>query len=182
VSKSTCAVQDCERAARTRGWCQKHYERWLKHGDPTKTLNPSRVDGTPEDRFWSKVHKSEGCWEWTDGKNRQGYGRFTEMFGTRLAHRIAWEMLVGSITQGMTLDHLCRNPGCVRPSHLEEATIKVNVLRGDGISAQNARKTHCKRGHEFTTENTLIRSKANGGSSRACRTCEHDRYIRNRSA
>lgn len=181
MPKSTCAVQDCERHARTRGWCQTHYYRWYKHGDPMTTLTPQRTDGTPEARFWVKVRKTDSCWEWAGGKNRQGYGRFTEMFGSRLAHRIAWSLLVGPIAPGMTLDHLCRNPGCVRPEHLEQVTPGVNVLRGEGISAQNARKTQCKNGHKFTPENTLISKKSDGREFRVCRTCAHNRYINSRS-
>lgn len=173
MAKSTCSVQDCPRETKARGWCQRHYDRWWKHGDPTKTLTPMRIDGTVEYRFWSKVDKSETCWLWTAGRNLQGYGRFTELYGTRLAHRISWEMLVGPIPEWLELDHLCRTPACVRPSHLEPVTSRVNVLRGEGIPAKNAQKTHCKHNHKFTPENTY--NPPGQPNSRMCRECARAR-------
>ena len=87
--------------------------------------------------------------------NRSGYGRIQKGVGvTLLAHRVAYELEVGPIPKGLTIDHLCRTHGCVRPSHLEPVTPRENVLRGQTIPAKNANKTHCLRGHEFTPENT----------------------------
>lgn len=118
-------------------------------------------------RFWRKVNKTESCWEWSGGKSPAGYGTFSIRDTDPLyAHRVAYEALVGPIPSGLDLDHLCRNRGCVNPAHLEPVTRKVNILRGESIMAKNARKTHCRRGHEFTPENTRIR--ANGRNCRAC--------------
>ena len=122
------------------------------------------------DRFWAKVNKatSSGCWEWTAGKH-QDYGVFG-ISSTHLvkAHRFAYEEIVGPIPEGLILDHLCRNRSCVNPAHLEPVTNKENVLRGEGIAAKNAVKTHCKHGHEFTEENTYITYRGD----RSCRTCQ----------
>ena len=68
----------------------------------------------------------------------------------------------------MTIDHLCRNRRCVNPEHLEPVSRGENVLRGDGHSARNARKTHCIRGHEFTVENSYY---APNGKGKRCREC-----------
>ena len=110
----------------------------------------------PVDRFWPKVRKSEGCWLWTGGTNGLGYGILFR--GNRkahpyffYAHRFSWELLHGPITEGMQLDHLCRNPSCVNPEHLEVVTPKENYLRGVSPPAMNARKRLCALGHEFRT-------------------------------
>ncbi|MDP9224875.1 MAG: HNH endonuclease [Actinomycetota bacterium] len=84
-----------------------------------------------------------------------------------LAHRVAYELLVGPIPEGLTLDHLCRNTSCVNPQHLEPVTVRENVLRGMGWGAKNKRKTHCHRGHPFDAKNTLRIP----GGTRKCRTC-----------
>jgi hypothetical protein len=142
-----------------------------------------RIATPPEDRFWAQVEKSDGCWVWTGAKHK-GYGQFT-LYGfknkkgqwrnkTVRAHRIAYEWLVGPIPEGLTIDHECKNHACVRPGpkHCVPKTRGENTLLGDGPSAQNKRKTHCSRNHEFTEENTIRRP---GRSGRECRTCANER-------
>lgn len=100
-----------------------------------------------EDRFWAKVEKGDSCWLWTSAKTKGGYGEFH--IGSRVlySHRLAYELLAGPIPEGLTLDHLCRVRHCVNPAHLEAVSNRVNVLRGNGACARNARKTHCAKGH-----------------------------------
>src|SRR5262249_43013716 len=98
-----------------------------------------------------------------------GYGGFWQggAGGTyHLAHRIAYSLLVRPLAQHEHLDHLCRNRACVNPAHLEPVSLKENVLRGIGITAINAKKTHCFAGHEFTSENTRV-----WRGKRHCRKC-----------
>jgi hypothetical protein len=101
------------------------------------------------------------------GKSSAGYGQFWS--GERLvgAHRWMYEYLVGPISDGLQLDHLCRVPACVNPAHLEPVTPKVNYLRGESPLAVNARKSVCKNGHPFDEENTVIVPR--GRQCRACR-------------
>lgn len=133
---------------------------WQRTGDPLgSTAMPD------EDRFFAMVDVGD-CWEWT-GFKELGYGRVGRNSRGGWAHRHAYEMLVGPIPSGMQIDHLCRNRGCVNPDHMEVVTLVENVMRGEGPSAKNARKTHCKRGHPFDEENTKVR--ANG--SRRCLAC-----------
>jgi hypothetical protein len=85
-----------------------------------------------EERFWAKVDKNaqNGCWEWRAATFRRGYGAFQLRKGElRKAHRISWELLRGPIPDGLDIDHLCGNTGCVNPDHLEPVTRAVNLQR-----------------------------------------------------
>jgi hypothetical protein len=113
-----------------------------------------------------RVNPETGCHEWGGSTTWGGYGMIGDSGRVVLAHRAAWQLVNGKIQHGLTLDHLCRNRSCVNPDHLEAVTQQTNVLRGDGIAAKNAQKTHCKHGHEFTAENTyLFRGR------RTCKEC-----------
>lgn len=118
------------------------------------------------------VVDENGCWIWQRCLTPLGYGHTTQSLGGGFAHRLAWEVVNGPIPPGLTIDHLCRNRACVNPAHLEPVTHRENVLRSPlALAAINARKTHCKRGHEFTPENTY---RVNAGRHRACRTCRRE--------
>lgn len=91
------------------------------------------------DRFWSKVEKTDGCWNWTGALNGDGYGSFRVGAGTVKAHGFTWELANGPVPAGLELDHVCRNRACVRPDHLEAVTHIVNVHRGNMPSIVAAR-------------------------------------------
>lgn len=113
------------------------------------------------------IARPDGCIEWTGRKNWAGYGQISVRGRNLSAHRMAYRVAFGPIPDELVVDHLCRNRACINPEHLELVTTKENVLRGEGLTAVNARKTHCKHGHEFTEENTYVYR--NGG--RKCREC-----------
>lgn len=134
------------------------------------------------ERFMRYIRISEnGCWNWTGyikrpykPKKDLPYGHFSVESKPVRAHRWAYEYFIGRIPKDLELDHLCKNTICVNPKHLEPVTRKVNFERSDAISKINGMKTHCKRGHEFTPENTYkIKNKNRENPSRMCRTCQN---------
>lgn len=127
----------------------------------------------PVDRFAEKVALTDsGCLVWLAGKSADGYGRFRpagRQSSTTFAHRWSYEHHVGPIPDGLHIDHLCRNPSCVNPDHLEAVTCRENSLRGAGFVATNSAKTHCPVGHPYSGENLYTYRGA-----RACRTCRRE--------
>lgn len=102
-----------------------------------------------------------GCWIWLGALSHNGYGFIGTGEGNKIrrAHRVSYELHIGPIPEGMQLDHLCRVRCCINPWHCEVVTLKENVLRGVGLSAQNARKTHCKNGHPLSMIDRKTRRK-----------------------
>ncbi len=128
---------------------------------------PRKVSHKPiRERFLEKVQKTDSCWIWTAKKEKFGYGRFAIREREFAAHRVAYELFVGNIPDGLSIDHLCKNPSCVNPEHLEPVTMRVNLLRGNTFQARNASKTHCPQGHPYSGDNLIFKS---GG--RTCRAC-----------
>ena len=136
---------------------------YSKRGAPTKQRLLDRMTIDPVN----------GCWNWRGGLVSGGYGGLCVVGAYRKAHRLAYEAFVGPIPEGFTIDHLCRNRGCINPEHLEPVTPRVNILRGVGLAAKEAQQTHCFRGHEFDLLNTG--HPKNHKRSRYCKTCDRER-------
>lgn len=130
-----------------------------------------------EIRFWNKVEKTENCWNWQGGRNQKGYGRFRVGKNKVAVHRWVYEQTYGPIPDELEIDHLCSNRACVKLEHLEVVTHRVNVLRGNGLTAKMARATHCPHGHTFSPENTYVIK-----NYRVCRTCRYERQKNWRAA
>ena len=156
--KSTCA-NGCKREAYGHGLCHRCWQRGYREG------RPRLVRVTWMERLWRMfVVQPWGCWEW-QGRLQEGYGHHHE----GRAHRVVYEALVEPIPEGLELDHLCENKCCVNPAHLEPVTHEENMRRaGQKISEALRAKTHCKRGHEYSPENTYIRP---GAGTRMCKEC-----------
>ena len=136
----------------------------------------SPILDTDDARFWAKVTKREdGHWIWSGATSSEGrYGAATLGGRVQPAHRVAWRLCIGEVPDGADLDHLCRVTLCVNPEHLEPVTHRENVMRGKALAAENAVKTHCKRGHEFTPETTRI-TNTGGRQCMACARSEDGR-------
>lgn len=186
MPSSVCAVPDCTDDVRARGWCNTHYRRWLRTGDPIKA---AWERGDPVTNFWAKVQRRgpTECWPWTGSLKNSGHGNFVWPGGT-LAHRFSYEIGVGPIPEGMELDHTCHSNDptcneanrcihrrCVNPAHLEPVTHAENVRRRHDLSEQASAtvgalqraKTHCPQNHEYTEANTYVDKRG----SRNCRAC-----------
>lgn len=119
------------------------------------------------DLFADKVDFTDSCWLWTGAKNPNGYGVFRGVDRTHIAHRWAYETFVEPCP-GLDVDHLCRVRNCVNPDHLEAVTRQENLLRGVGLAAQNAAKTHCPQGHLLSGDNLC-----GGTPGRKCKICKN---------
>ena len=142
---------------------------------PTLAINPSDKDAV---RFWLKVDQKgdDECWRWLAAIGQpDGYGRFAIGSRTYLAHRVAYTISRGPITDEMQLDHLCRHHECVNPAHLEEVSHAENVRRGSAglvIAEHQRSKTHCPQGHPYDGENTYFAKRSGRANpERQCRRC-----------
>lgn len=136
--------------------------------DISKYILPENFDKAKEklDRL-SVPEPNTGCHLWLASTDLAGYGGFCIKDKKIMAHRVAYFLYKGPIPEDFVVDHLCDNPSCVNPLHLEVKIQRDNGLRSKGSPTTiNANKTHCKRGHEFNDENTYI-----SDSGRACKIC-----------
>lgn len=191
--RGTCTLDDCERPHYGHGLCQRHYLRWRRHG---RTDTKERQHGVPApDRFWSHVDRGDvdDCWPYSPVSSRDGYGRFNVESGraATLAHRYAYELLVGPIPAGTVLDHQCHTPdgpcaggsscphrGCVNPAHLTPMSHGDNVRRGQSLSARAVRNDLCQSGrHRFSEVGWRVMN----GKSRWCAACA-DEYRKRRAS
>ncbi len=120
------------------------------------------------ERILGRVAVVGECWVFQGCLTKDGYGQVHIGRRVVLTHRLVYESLVGPIPDGLTIDHVaargCSSRACGRPSHLEPVPNVVNVMRGNGPPARNARMVVCKRGHPFTQ---FV-------NQRACLTCRRE--------
>ena len=195
LSSERCAYDPtCPDPMYRNGVCKHHYGRqqYLKSvGKTEEEANSWRQGQTLAEKLWAEVTKSpegsNGCWRWTGRlAGQQKYGQVWHEGHYYYVHCVAYELLVGPIPDGCTLDHICHNAAaeaglcdggpecdhhrCTNPDHLEPKPLGDNVLSSPLTwAAINKAKTHCKRGHPFDEENTGYKK---GTRHRFCRACQ----------
>lgn len=162
MPNGTCSVQDCERVARTKGWCQAHYLRWWKHGDPDHggPLRKIRPIGMTESEtfawFMTGTPPAAGCWDWTGVVNSTGYGRFSVGHDPVDAH-VASHRIYNThdpvTDENPFVLHSCDRPICVQPKHLHSGTPAENIKE----AVERGRVAHGERasGAKLTESDVL---------------------------
>ncbi|PYQ25660.1 MAG: HNH endonuclease [Acidobacteria bacterium] len=146
-------------------------------------IDPVDIEAAFEKLLGRIEQSPTGCWLYTGGIGDHGYARFylprrgSKRPRLRWGHQVAYELFIGSVPAGRQLDHTCRVRHCINPTHVEPVTQKINLLRGVGFSAINARKTHCPEGHPYDSLNTWHRQTG----ARRCRTCHRQSERRRRT-
>lgn len=131
----TCAVSECDRPVKARGWCVRHYHRWQRHGDPLAGRRSDRPLGLSEAEVFAWYMPGEppvnGCWDWTGSTTFGGYGQFSMRVRQRSvptqAHQASYRIYHGPIPDGLFVLHSCDRPICVQPAHLEAGPQAENV-------------------------------------------------------
>lgn len=100
----------------------------MRHWTGTVTGAWSLNDGTRLGLPWDRIDVGL-CWEWQGARSSLGYGQMAIDGSMKYVHRIVWELLVGEIPEGLEPDHLCTNPPCCNPDHLELVTHAENIRR-----------------------------------------------------
>ena len=116
------------------------------------SLRCSSNHGPIASRFWQYAERGDGCWKWLGRRHSAGYGVISVDGQECLAHRISYELAIGTIPFGLEIDHLCRNRMCVRPDHLEAVSHRENVRRGPSETMRLFRSGKCKQGHQRTSD------------------------------
>lgn len=117
---------------------------------------------------------NSGCWLWTAGLFKTGYGSIHIGTKTKRAHRVMYELVKGPVPDGKPLDHLCRVRSCINPNHLEPVTHQENARRGIGGETTRRRmkaKTHCPKGHPYEGYNIIWINNGIVKNGRGCRIC-----------
>ena len=124
-----CAVDGCEGRSESRGWCDKHYQRFKANGTPLRPDPPSM-----EERYWARVIKGDSpddCWGWSGSTSGAGYGQVERWEGNQrhrtYAHRMSLQIHGVDIPEGMVVLHSCDNPPCTNPRHLRVGTQLDNM-------------------------------------------------------
>ena len=158
-TQKICSISKCTRPSKVRDLCTTHYSRAYADG----SLEIKRSKPKPfEPRFWAKVDKrSEAeCWPWLGSKSIDGYGKFYIAPKSRQAHRVSWEMFYSkTFPEGKVADHICNNPGCVNPKHVDPVD-EIENIRNKKLQKNNTSGyrgvSYCVRSRKWFAQVTYI--------------------------
>jgi len=124
-----CIIPGCELPVRvkSRGLCNAHHLRLSRYGDPLAGGASRPMGRTLLQRFWARVKKSSGCWEWIGGRDAAGYGALNVQGAILRVHVLSYWLHHGAIPTGKIICHHCDNPPCVNPSHIYAGTVSSNT-------------------------------------------------------
>jgi len=134
-TKKTCSIVGCGGIIEARGWCTKHYERWLRSGDPEFVSYV--LIKTPEEAFALRTEWQGDCLIWVGWTDKNGNGRVHVNGKQKMAHRYAWERVNGPIPDGMFI---------VRKDHCDEACVNVDHLRCVTAAQNASHRSGAKKG------------------------------------
>lgn len=135
------------------------------------------VNDLPERLARRVVVSNAGCWEWQGETNRSGHGRISWKGTRRSIYRVTYELAGGVVPDGYEMDHLCRNPRCCNPQHVEPVTHAENMRRGRQAFVLGGQ---CHSGRHVLTEHNVYVNPSDG--QRRCKDCRVERRARARAA
>lgn len=155
-----CTINGCTTKSIVRGWCPKHYGRWYRNGDPTKTIYNIKLVTWEYLLSCSKINNKTGCIEWQKGRQSGGYGNIRFRGNDWSAHRVSWVLNDGEIPKDLHVCHTCDNPPCINPDHLFLGTMTDNLAD----AASKGRMPRGEKHHEAKlTEKDVIAIREMGG-------------------
>jgi HNH endonuclease len=145
IKNRFCEINGCDSKHYGKGYCQKHYSKYRKYGNPLESFQRQSI----EERLFSKYAKNEnGCWIFAGYKDKKGYGHIgiaaegSDKKRVR-AHRLSYSLFVGEIPDGMMICHRCDTPSCINPDHLFVGTAQDNT---DDMFSKNRWKGGFEKG------------------------------------
>ena len=133
---SLCSYEGCESVVRYAGFCNAHYLRWYRNGDPgAGRLAPGL---SVAERIAQKSELMDsGCIVWTDHLSTHGYGILNVDGKMAYAHRLNYELTYGPVAKGLEVDHMCHNRACLNVEHLRAVTKSQNQANRRGPARTN---------------------------------------------
>lgn len=137
IKKSTCSFPPCGNPARGGALCHGHTTQRRRGRELTPLKFRAPRSWTLRQRLDHYTVKGDGCWSWAGTHHPYGYAMLTYDGRPRYAHRLWFEQIHGPVADGIDIDHMCHNPSCVNPGHLQAVTHKQNGENQTNLQVNN---------------------------------------------